>query len=56
MNNESPLVLISKQLLTVYKATTRWSREGKEGRKEKWKKERELKEMVEKWSREAHAV
>lgn len=32
MNNEPPLILISKQLLIVYEAPTRWSTEEQKGR------------------------
>lgn len=53
MNNEPPLILISKQLLIVYEAPTRWSREGRreeeklEGREKK--KEKIHQEKVKEW-------
>lgn len=53
MNNEPPLVLISKQLLIVYEATTSWSREGIMERRELGKKEKEIKqEKMEEWRKE----
>lgn len=45
MNNEPPLILISKQLLIVYKATASRERMRREGRKGNWeRKEREIKQ------------
>lgn len=44
MNNEPPLILISKQLLIVYKATSSRSREGRGEWRETGKQEREIKQ------------
>lgn len=54
MNNEPPLILISKQLLIVYEATSRRSREGDEGKEGNWKKKKGKRDQARRKGKEKH--